>query len=632
MPAKPWRWNRTTLAAVAIGLAVVFFFALNILVGSAVRTARLDLTEDGMFTITRASREVLRNIDEPIRLRYYRSERLEGFGPYFANHAARVDEMLAQYARLAGGKLVVERFDPQPYSPEEDLAVADGIQGLTVGEGGTVAYFGIAGTNSTDDRKEIAYLAPERAAFLEYDLTRLVHDLAQPEKPVIAVIGDLPLRGDPLGRSGPWRLNETLEAFFSVRMVAAPTDRIEADVDLLMLAQPASLDDKTRYAIDQFVLAGGKALVFVDPFAEVLAGGRPEAGGGAVAALEPLLTAWGIDVAKDKVVADRRAALRVRARHEGRPVVTDYVAWLGLGKENFDADDAVTGDLQLLVVKTAGAIRAREGATTSLRPLVRTSAEAMEIDVGLVQMLPDPVAILRRFQATGEPFTLAARITGPVRTAFPDGPPEGADEAAKAAHLSEAKAPVHLIVVGDSDLLADENWLQSRSVLGQEFLVPTANNGDFAVAALENLAGGRALAGLRGRGIRERPFEVVETMARAAEDRFRATEQELVARIDETRGKIRQLQKDEKEAGVLLTGEQQRAVENLRGELLLLRGELRQVQFALRKDIEALESWLKLANIWAVPAIVAVVAVILAVLRRRRAARFHARLAVRHGG
>jgi ABC-type uncharacterized transport system involved in gliding motility auxiliary subunit len=292
----------------------------------------------------------------------------------------------------------------------------------------------------------------------------------------------------------------------------------------------------------------------------------------------------------------------------------------------------VTGDLQLLVMKTAGALRAREGATTTLHPLIRSSGEAMEIDVDLVQMLPDPVAILRKFKATGEPLTLAARITGPVRTAFPDGPPEGADEAAKAAHRSESKVPVQLIVVGDSDLLADENWLQARSVLGQEFLVPTANNGDFAVAALENLAGSAVLSGLRGHGVQARPFEVVEAMARKAEDRYRATEQELVARIDDTRGKIRQLQKEEKEAGVLLTTEQQRAVETLRGELLQLRGELRQVQFALRKDVETLESWLKLANIWAVPAIVAVVAFVLALLRRRRAARFHTRSAAQHGG
>lgn len=631
--------SSTALAVAAILLAVVFFFAVNILAGSTLKTARLDLTEDGIYTLTDATRAVLASIDEPIRLRYYRSSQLETFGPYYANHAARVDALLEQYARIADGRLQIERFDPQPYSPEEDLAVADGISPLTVSEGGSLAYFGIAGTNATDDHKAIPYLAPERSEFLEYDLTRLIHDLANPDKQVVGVLGDLPLFGDQFSRGQPWMVTESLQAFFTVRMLTGGSPEIDDDVDILLLAQPTSLDDKTLYAIDQFVLGGGKVLAFIDPFAETLAvPGRPPDAASAVETLEPLLTAWGVEVTPGQVVGDRKTALRVRARHQGRPVITDYVVWLGLGKAQMAANDAVSGDLDVVVMKSAGAIRARDGATTTIEPLITTSPEAMLIDVQSIQFLPEPIKLLQAFVPAGHPFTLAARVTGPVSTAFPDGPPkddasDGAQAdadagAADAAHLTESKVPLQLIIVSDADMLADENWVRSQSLLGQEFSVPTANNADLALAALESLAGGPAMAGLRGRGITDRRFEVVEAMTRSADDRFRAKEQELLAKIEETRNRINALQKEEPEAGVLLTAEQQDAIQQFRGELIDLRSELRDVQFALRKDVERLETWLQVLNIWLVPAIVAAFAVGLAVVRRRRAARFHARQAV----
>lgn len=641
--------DRSALAAFAIVLAIVFFFAINILVGGTMKSTRLDLTEDGIFTLTDATKAVLASIDEPIRLRYYRSDQLNTFGPYYANHAERVDELLEQYGRIAAGKLDIQRFDPLPYSPEEDLATADGISGLTIREGGALAYFGLAGTNSTDDRKAIPYLAPERADFLEHDLTHLIHDLANPDKQVVGVIGDLPLFGDQFSRGVPWLVTEGMEALFEVRMLSGgqgrqPLDKIEDDVDILLLAQPETLDNKTLYAIDQFVLGGGKVLAFVDPFAEVLSiPGRPPSPENAIDTLQPLLQAWGIDMTPGKIVGDRKAAMRVRARHQGRPVLTDYVAWVALGKDNMAPDDAVSGDLEMVVMKSVGAIRAREGATTKIEPLITSSAEAMEIDAAKIQFMPEPISLLQSFTATGEPFTLAARVTGPVKTAFPNGPPveeggENAEDTNKAdgdgdstagspaaGHLTESKSPLQLILIADADFLADENWVRTSSLLGQQFTVPAANNADLVVAALENLAGGVAMAGLRGRGVSDRRFEVVEAMTREAEDRFRATEQKLLAKIEETRGKITALQKEEQDGGVLLSAEQQETIEKFRGELIDLRGQLREVQFALNKDVKSLETRLKLFNIWLVPAVVALFALGLAVVRRRRAARFHAR-------
>jgi len=252
----------------------------------------------------------------------------------------------------------------------------------------------------------------------------------------------------------------------------------------------------------------------------------------------------------------------------------------------------------------------------------------MEIDASELRGQPDPVGLLSRFEPTGESAVLGARVTGPVKSAFPDGPPEAVtDEAKRSAHKAEADAPLNLILVADADLLADRNWIQSGNLLGQRFSVPTANNGDFVVNALDNLSGSEGLIGLRGRGLERRPFEVLNAMEREAEAQYRANEQTLLTKIQETEDQIRELQKQEQAEGVLLTAEQQQAIDQFRTEVLALRQELRGVQHALRQDVEALETRIKVINIWAVPVLVALVAIGLALWRRRRAARFQAALA-----
>jgi ABC-type uncharacterized transport system involved in gliding motility auxiliary subunit len=631
--------SRGRLTLLAIGLAIVLFLAVNVLAGALLKTSRLDLTEEGLFTLAAGTKEVLGSIDEPIDLRFYYSSRLDELGPYFARHASRVDELLTQYRRLSNGKIRVERLDPQPFSPEEDLAVAEGLQGLPLHDDGTQAYFGLSGRNSTDDDEVLAYLAPERGDFLEYDLTRMIYDLAHPKKPVVAVLGDLPLLGNQqnafnrLPQSEPWLVLDAMFQFFDVRFLGGGHDEIGDDVEILMLAQPQELDDATLYAIDQFVMRGGRVLAFVDPFSEVMASANPAAGAdaGAIDALAPLLAAWAVVIEPDQVVGDAAAAQRVNAMVNGRQTVVQYLPWLALGQGNLAQDDIVTADLERITLNSAGAIRQTEDAATTLEPLIVSSPQAMAIDDTRLQM-PDPAGLIADFAPGGEAMTLAARVTGPVASAFPDGPPEGVGAPAED-HLAEASAPLNLILIADSDLLADHTWVRQQSLLGREILVPLANNGDLALNALENLRGSQALIGLRGRGLSVRPFEVVEAMARDAEIRFRAKEQELLGRIASTQDKIEALQQEEQSSGVILTAEQQAEIEDFRAEMIGLRQELRAVQRSLRQDVEGLETRVKLLNIWTVPILVALFAIGLAAVRKIRAARFaHAHGAdVTHG-
>jgi ABC-type uncharacterized transport system involved in gliding motility auxiliary subunit len=624
MAKKLFSRDRNRLGLIGIGLAVVLFLAINLLADAWLTTTRLDLTEDRLFTLSEGTKEVLRDIDEPVDLRLYYTEQLDEIGPYFSGHARRVEELLAAYQRLSGGKVRVERLDPAPFSPEEDLAVAEGLEGLPISDDGTLAYFGLTGRNSTDDLEAIRYLAPERANFLEYDLTRMIGDLANPDKTVVAVLGDLPLMGAQINRFQPWKVLEAMYQFFDVRFLGGKQGAIDDDVAVLMLAQPHNVDPATLYAIDQFVMRGGRVLAFVDPLAEAMAAGGgmnpmadPE--GDAVAALEPLLAAWGVAISDGEVIGDQAAAQRVSARIGGRQVVVDYLPWLSLGPGHLAQDDVVTGELQRLNLNSAGAISAREGATTTIEPLVVSSPLAMAIAADQIRDDPDPARLIADFAAAGSAFTLAARVSGPVKSAYPDGPPEGVESEAE--HLAEAEQPLNLILVADADLLADATWVRAQDLLGQEIVVPIANNGDFAINALDNLAGTQGLISLRGRGLIDRPFEVVRDMERAAEHQFRAKEQELRAKIEETERKIRALQEEEQQSGVILTAAQQAEIESFRGEMITLRQELRAVQRSLREDVERLATWVKVVNIWAVPVLIALLAIAVALVRRVRTAR-----------
>jgi len=613
------------LTWIGIGLAIVLFFSVNLLARNVFTSTRIDLTSDQLYTLSEGTKEVLATVDEPVDLRFYYSDQLDDVGAYFSTHGGRIRELLGEYQRLSNGQIRIEQLDPEPFSPEEDLAVAEGLRGLPVSNDGVLAYFGIAGRNTTDDNEVLAYLAPERADFLEYDLTRMVYDLGNPDKPVVGVLGDLPLMGSQFNQGQPWLILEAMFQFFDVRFLGGNHKKIGDEINVLMLAQPQNLDKPSLYAIDQFVMRGGRIFALVDPFAESMVNGGnqfPPTDGDAIQALEPLLVAWGVDIAKGKVIGDAANAQRVGAQINGRQAVVQYLPWLAVGEQSFSPNEVMTAELEQITLNSAGSIKPRDGATTAIAPLITSSAQAMEIDSEPLKIAPDPAKLIAEFSPSGEVYTMVAKVTGPVETAFPDGPPEGADEELSEDHLAKAEEPLNMVLVADADLIHDQNWVRQQDVLGQRVAVPVSNNADFAVNALEFLSGSQSLISLRGRGLSVRPFEVVDKMAQEAEFKFRSKEQELLAKIEEAQNNIQKLQEDEQQSGVILTAEQQSEIENFRAEMIGLRQELRGVQRSLRQDVEALATRLKFINIWAVPLVIAVFAIGLAFFRQMRTWRF----------
>jgi ABC-type uncharacterized transport system involved in gliding motility auxiliary subunit len=426
------RLDRATLTVIALLLAVVLFFAVNIFSNAAFRNASLDLTQGGLYSLSPGTRGLLAHLKEPITLRFYYSKRLGDAAPTYAAYAARVRELIERYAAIAGGRIRLEFYNPEPYSDAEDRAVNYGLQGVPLNESGDTVYFGLAGSNSTDDEQSIAFFQPDRERFLEYDLTKLIAALANPKKPVIGLISSLPMQGNfgnpMMGQPStpPWTIMQEMNDQFTVHDLGDKPDRIDKDVDLLMIVHPKELPDKTRFAIDQFVLAGGRALVLVDPNSEAdaAAAARGMMMMGATASdLPQLFQSWGLRLVPDKVAGDRTMATRVAADIEGRQQAVDYVAWLSVDADHLDHNDVATGDLSTLLMATPGILEKTKDATTSFTPLAWTSAEATEIPADEVRMFPDFLKLLADYKPVGHPLVLAVRVQGMVHTAFPDGPP-----------------------------------------------------------------------------------------------------------------------------------------------------------------------------------------------------------------
>jgi ABC-type uncharacterized transport system involved in gliding motility auxiliary subunit len=626
--------SRQAVAAAALCCLAVMLVSVNV-IAARFATARLDLTADRLYTLSPGTLRTLARIDEPITLRLYYSHRLGDAVPSYGVYAARVRRMLDQYVAAAHGKLRLEIYDPPPFSDLEDRAVAAGLQAVPLDAQGDQVYFGLVGSNSTDDRQVIPFFSRRRERFLEYDLTKLIHNLAVPKKTVVGLLTSLPLAGDPAammqGRpSAPMAILAELRQLYTVEFLDSRLTAIPPDIDVLMLAEPPRLSPQTLYAIDQFVLKGGKALIFVDPYSETAHSPLAPSASSAIGNLAGLFKAWGIKVPAGWVVGDRRDAQLVSMPSlDHGPMPLRYIAWLDLDAANLNRHDMITADLSRVTMATAGIVEPLAGRTTVVEPLITSSPDAEQIPVAEVEGMPDAAGLLARFTPADTRYMLAAHITGPAKTAFPDGPskPAPAKPAAKPAApatkpLEQSVRPINVVVVADSDMLDDRFWARSEDFFGHRVVIPVADNSDFVADAIEVLAGGEDLIGLRSRGTSARPFTLVDRIRRAAQIRYSAEEHALEQQLKATEARIAALTGNAGSAGPAnLSPQQTQAIAQFRTALIETRRQLRGVQAALRSRIERLQTLLEFFDIALVPILVALVAVIVGIVRVRRRGR-----------
>ena len=615
-----------------VALAVLFL-AIVMLSNAGLRGRRLDLTQNKLYTLTAGTQQVLTELKDPVNLYFYFSrEAAAKQSPLILPYATRVREFLEEIAARSGGKVRLRVIDPPPFSEDEDRAAEFGLQSLQGGGAGDALYFGLAGTNSTDGRSAIPNFQPDREEFLEYDVAKLIHELGMSKKPTIGLMSSLGMQGqfDPASgqMSDPWPILAQLQQVFTVRPLTSDADHIDQDVDVLMVVHPKSLPTKTLYAIDQFVMRGGRMLLLVDPNSGADTSGQdpqnPLAGATAnhASTLEPLLSAWGVTYDPGKVIGDLERGLEVRTSMQAP--ATRHIGILGLHHADMDPKDVVTTSLDVVNMATAGALAPRPGAGTTFEPLLWSSTSAAPLPAERFNALADPSTLRDGFKPTGIRYALAARLTGPVESAFPKGVPAEQKPGAgpPLAHLAKSAAPANIVIIADTDLLMDYMWVQTRELLGSRVAQAFANNGDLIANILDNLSGSGALISIRGRASFSRPFERVEALRRQADDRLRSKALELQSELQQTETKLTELQsKRNDQASLMLSPEQEDEVKRFTAEKARARKELRETQRGLNVDIDRLDSRLKILNIAVAPLLVAVAGGVILALRKRRRSR-----------
>lgn len=619
------RWTMLSVTGVLIAAAIVV--GANLLVSRTVHDARLDLTADNLYTLSSGTRSILQDLDQPVRLRLYFSRGLAGEAPQIETHADRVEEMLERYSRLAGDELELRVIDPEPFSEEEDEAVEAGLRGVPVQQGSRL-YFGLI-AEGPGGREVIPFFSPSREGHLEYDITEAVYRAARSSEPVVGLLSGLPIQGTP--RSEPWAIGSRLEEQYKIEPLRPDITRVPDDVDVVMIVHPGRLSDRARYALDQYVMRGGRMLVLVDPYAEFVANQsgqtmRMAMNTGVTSNLPELFESWGLSMDPNKVVGDIDAAQQVRTGRGPRASVVPYPVWMDLGPDHLAQDDVVTADLDTINIGSTGALERSGDGVMDFTPLIRTGPRGTRYDVKQVTDLADPMDLVDDYQPQ-QRYTLAARLRGKPETAFPEGVPpaqQGEDDSGKRdggeaeddgeqrdrpeppEHLTGAQKAADIIVVGDTDMLSDAAWVRRSRGPGGPRRQATADNGDLVVNAIDQLSGSDALIRIRNRGRTSRPFTHLEEIREQAEERYRSTEQKLRQRLEETRQKIRDLQQQSgqgEDAGGLTT-EQRKELEAFREERVEIREELREVQRKLRADIQRVEAWTKFVNIGLMPLLI----------------------------
>lgn len=596
-------------------LAAIFLLASIIISQSGLFSRlRVDLTENNLFTLNDGTINILQGIDENIHLRLFYSDQATENIPMLRTYHRRVVDFLEELERYGSGKLKVTMIDPVSFSEEEDQASQYGLQALPVGEGGENVFFGIAGSNALDTVEVIPFLQPEREAFLEYDVAQLIYNLNNPQKRTVGLMSDLPMLGhfDPQAGQVPGQIIfEQLKDMYNVVTVDTTTTQID-DVDLLLLVHPKNLTEATLFAIDQFVMRGGRLMVFVDPLAqaeEVPADPQnpmAQLQADRSSDLQLLFNAWGIGFDKTKVVLDNQQAVSIQSS-QGQTI--KHLGVNSWPKGSMNTDDIVTSDLTSLNTALSGVLTAADG---KLLPILSTTEQSMLTSNDAMALLFNPNTLFQSFKSENKKYTLAARVLGGLSSAFPNGI-EGNTEVLQKVDQAQ------VVIFADVDILFDRMWVRAQNFFGRQVYSNFADNGTLINNLIDNMTGSADLIQVRARGTSNRPFDKVQDIKRVSEQKFRETENQLLQQLRETENKLNELQRIKgQENQLIISQEQQQEIARFKQRKLEVRKSLREVKRNLNKDIEALGTKLKFINIAAVPILLTLVIVFLSWRKSKR--------------
>lgn len=608
------------------GVAAMFVVMVSAYIIAGAFKARIDITRDKQHTLSSGTKKILDSLDSRVTLRFYDTQSGNSMPPQLKAYAQRIEDTLHEYERDSKGHIVVERLDPQPDSEAEDSARLDGVEGRPTGPfGSDKIYLGIS-VSFLDQKFALPWLSPDRERLLEYDLSRAIDHVASASRPVIGVMTVLPVWGgapDPLMRPGQneaeeWAFITELRKDFTVKEVPMNVTNIDNDINVLLVANPVDISDSAQYAIDQFILRGGKFLAFLDPHAyfDQTPGQSQnffiQGDNAARSSLPDLLKAWGLQMSVDTVVADTSFASRNMQTGDSMPTL------LLVTQEGINQTDVITSEIDNLVFPFAGAFTGQAADGLKETVLVKSSHDSALVDT--IIATSGAQQILQNFKASQIEYPLAIRLTGDFKTAFPQGKPTAnGDYQADSNQLKNGKNSGEVILVSDSDMLNDHVSVKEQNMMGHRLVSPVNGNLNFVQSVVEELAGDDNLISSRNRASMGHPFTRVKEMEARAGKQLEEKIRVLEGQQREMDRKIKQLQASgQGNQSMILSPDQERELAGYQQSMANVSHELEQVRENLRKDTEALEFKTKVINIAAMPCLVAFSGVCLAMFRTRR--------------
>jgi ABC-type uncharacterized transport system involved in gliding motility auxiliary subunit len=612
--------RRSLSVAVSLGIAFVLVLAINLISSVLLREIKLDMTEEKLFTLSDGSKTLMGGLDENIRLKLYYSRTVANEIPLLSGlkgYSNRVIGLLKQYEAAGGGQVRFEILEPRPDTEIEEGAMKIGIRAIPLPQGEGF-YFGLAILSEVGGEEVISFLDPNREAYLEYDISRLISAVAYPQRKTVGIMSALNVMGgpsnDPMAQfnqqppAPAWVFAQELSKQYKVEKVEMTAERIDESIDLLLVIHPKQITPASEYAIDQYLMRGGRLIVMTDPFCFYEQANMQGADmnmqfqSSFDSTLPTLLDAWGIETPAGKVVGDKDLGTPLNF---GREVVK-HPSFLTLGPEQCNAEEIISGNLENLIMAHAGKMLIKSDAPYEMVPLLQTTAKAVELDAFRLKFASNPRQILADAKPAGKALPLGLRVTGLFTTAFPDGKPAGGEATAGPGdHMAQAEAEGTIIVLSDVDLISDGLSVRKQNFLGNTIVSLINDNINFMNNAVENLLGSSELISLRTRGKSRRPFTRVVELEIAAQEKYQGRADELQQKAEETNLKLRELQRGKQEdSRSILSASQMAEIRTYRAEQARIKKELRVVKRNLRQDKERLGAQLKFINITLMPLLI----------------------------
>lgn len=614
--------DRSFLGLTGFVFAAFLFLSINLIAALAFSNYRADLTENKLYSLSQGTKEAIAQIREPLTIRFYMSGQLAKVSETHASYAVRVLELLEQYASAAGGKIILQLIDPEPFSKKEDEALSYGLTGIPLGNSSEFVYMGLTITNSADRKRVIPLLDPLRESFLEYDISKYIADLTRSKRPTVGVISTLPIDGQ--GRPNQmypkylprWTIMSQIREIFDVHFISRQTLEVSKDIDVLMMVNPKKIPEETAYAIDQFLMRGGRLLILIDPMSEteIAMGDAPYA---VSPDLSILFDQWGLSFDPYRFVGDAMLAQPVNQKKDGQTLQVPFPARIGISKTYMNPDDPITGSLSSINLSYAGHFTLNKKVRDiEVTPLIMSSPETALFSTEEGSQ-PDPAKMYRSFKADGKSRILAVRVRGKPASAFKETPKSNFLK--RDPHIAKAVKTTNIVVIGDADFLADKYWTTKEKVLGETQLHPFADNADFVINALDNLSDSASLITLRSKAAWRNPLTLIEDLAKQSGKTYREEEGRLRGELDAARKQLKELTESaEKETAEIVARKELEKIRNLQNKIVRLRSELRSVQSILSRDVIALETKLMIINVLFVPALLVIIALLVSWRRRVR--------------